>query len=419
MKTIKSWTLCLLFVGCTTVLKKLDIESQVPHSPPPAFEEQTFCSHPSTRSPQLVGSNPSAQRDFTEFLRRIEGLKLDFREKAVLWGLLQINIRPDVASPTARLQLLIKDKKGTNYQDYSAQEGASYPYLEGLSSLLKDHPRRRPLRWYAQLLDDQFKAELVAGKTLEQHLRLMKDAIADQEELRRHFFRGDEVLRESERLSRINFSRLITQWEKQRKSLTPNSTLYSYRRTPQLNVRCNYDFKLYDNSIFLIDKEENNGHLFGLTQGHESMLAVSAQLIQEPRPLFGEPVIVGSPRVRSSALCVIESGAHEVWVAANQSRDPGQHVYHLFRYGLTRVDNSEDILRLLRHARHMFLSDPLRLVIESSRGREEQVEELLKLNVPIYNARSIGNIWAWSDFSNEGGRFYIDDRNPGALFCAP
>lgn len=419
---MKTSLLALFFLcSCTAVLKRLDVESQVPRQAPPTIEENTYCPRPATRSPQLVGSNPPAQYAFTDFLRSVEEQRFDFREKTVLWALLQVNIRPDLASPTARFQFLIREKKNTLYRDFASLENeqGSYPFFEGLSYLLKNHPRRRTLGWYAQFLDEKFKNELVAGKTLELRLRDMSEAIAGQEDLRRHFFRGDEVLRESERLSRVRFGRMVSQWQTQRKPSPMNEALFSYRRTPTLDVRCNYDFALYDNSIFLIDKDENSGHLFGLTMGEDSFLAVVAQNTPTPRALFGEPVIAGSAKVRSSAFCMIKSKENEVWIAANQSRDPGQHVYHLFRYGLTRAEKPADILRLLRHARHMFLSDPLRLVIESARGRDEQVQELLKLNVPIYNAAAIGNIWAWADFAHEGGRFYIDDRNPGALFCAP
>ena len=419
---MKSSLLALLFLcSCTAVLKRLDVESQVPRQAPPIIEENTYCPRPATRTPQLVGSNPTAQYAFTDFLRSVEDQRFDFREKAVLWSLLQVNIRPDLASPTARFQFFLREKKTTQYRDFASLENeqGSFPFFEGLSYLLKNHPRKRSLGWYAALLDEKFKAELVAGKTLEHRLREMSETIAGQEDLRRHFFRGDEILRESERLSRVRFSKLVSQWQSQRKPGTINEALFSYRRTPTLDVRCNYDFSLYDNSIFLIDKEENAGHLFGLTHGDDSLMAVVAQKTPEPRSLFGEPVLAGSAKVRSSAFCLIKSKENEVWVAANQSRDPGQHVYHLFRYGLTRAEKPIDILRLLRHARHMFLSDPLRLVIESARGRDEQVQELLKLNVPIYNAPAIGNIWSWANFAHEGGRFYIDDRNPGALFCAP
>jgi hypothetical protein len=367
----------------------------------------------------LVGSNPQAQRSFTDFLKQNEELNLDFVEMTVLWSLLQINIRPDLASPTARLQFLVRLNKESVYRDFSVSDNGGHPFLTGLEELLKKHPKKKGLAWYAKLLDDKFKNEIVAGKTLELRLREMKAVLGPDPILRRHFFRGDELIRESERLPKVNFLKLVRR-SKEKNIVTPvNETLFSYRRTPQLDVRCNYDFTLYDNSIFLIDKEENIGHLFGLTQGSDAFLAVVAQKTEAPRALFGEAVIEGSARVRSSAFCLIKSQTEEIWVTSNQSRDPGQHVYHLFRYGLTKVHTPEDIQRLLRHSRHMFLSDPLRLVIESSRSRNNQIQELLKLNVPIYNADSMGNIWAWSDLANEGGRFFIDDRNPGALFCAP
>jgi hypothetical protein len=419
MMKIKLLSLLIVIAGCSQVLQRLELESEIPRSAIQTSSELTACARPSLRSPQLVGSNPKAQRGFTDFLKEMDDLKLDFIEKTVLWSLLQINIRPDLASPTARFQFMVRQNEQSLYRDFSMSEKGGYPFFAGLNDLLKNHPKKRGLLWYAKLLDDKFKTEIVAGKTLELRLREMKAVLGPEPILRRHFFRGDELIRESERLSKVNFQKLVKATQEKNIPTPMNETLFSYRRTPQLDVRCNYDFTLYDNSIFLIDKDENVGHLFGLTQGKDAFLAVVAQKTNEPKALFGEAVIEGTAKVRSSAFCLIKSQSEEIWVTSNQSRDPGQHVYHLFRYGLTKAHTPEDIQRLLRHSRHMFLSDPLRLVIESSRSRGNQIQELLKLNVPIYNAESMGNIWAWSDLANEGGRFFIDDRNPGALFCAP
>jgi hypothetical protein len=113
---------------------------------------------------------------------------------------------------------------------------------------------------------------------------------------------------------------------------------------------------------------------------------------------------------------VIEENGNKIWTVSNQSRDPGQHLFHLVRYGLPRSQSTEEVDRLLRHSRHLFLSDPVRLVIESGRSRDDQIENLLKLNLPIYNADKLGNIWAYTRF-NEQDRFIIDDRNPGAFAC--
>lgn len=417
MKT--SWLILLLLLGCTTVLEKLKLTAPTKKTTEVPSPLSLTCANPPTRSPQLVGTNPKAQRSFTDFLRNHQALNFDFKEKVVLWTLLQINVRPDLVSPTARFQFIIKNKAGSLYYDFMGHEDGSesYPLFQGLDAILKDHPRKKNLLWYAQFLDSQFNAPLIAGKTLEFRLRKMSTELSADETLRRHFFRGDEVLRESERLSKVQFVKLVSGWQKLKKPSPVGGALYPYRKTPKLNVRCNYDFTLYDNSIFLIDKEENIGHLFGMSFEENAFIASISQN-SHPRALFGEPVLAGSAKVRSTAFCIIQNENTEIWVTSNQSRDPGQHLYHLFRYGLSKAKTSSDIERLISHARHMFLADPLRLVIESSRSREEQIQELLKLNVPIYNAQHIGNIWAWAKF-DKTGQFFIDDRNPGALFCAP
>jgi hypothetical protein len=113
---------------------------------------------------------------------------------------------------------------------------------------------------------------------------------------------------------------------------------------------------------------------------------------------------------------VIENSADKIWAFSNQSRDPGQHLFHLVRYGLPRSQNLSEIDRLIRHSRHLFLSDPVRLIIESGRSRGDQIENLLKLNLPIYNAEKLGNIWSYSSIKGVS-RFIIDERNPGAFVC--
>ncbi len=101
---------------------------------------------------------------------------------------------------------------------------------------------------------------------------------------------------------------------------------------------------------------------------------------------------------------------------SNQSRDPGQHLFQLIRYGLTEANSFEKIDRLLRQSRYIFLTDPIRLILESNRGTKEQTQRLLKINLPLYNADKLGNIWSFSTFENQS-RFIIDDRNSGEFFC--
>jgi len=415
--------LCALLVGCGQLRERLGLDRSL-EAPKPTPSAVTYCKGPSLKGVQLVGSNPPAQKSFQEFLTGLADPELlDFREKALVWALLQMNLRPDLASPTARLQFVWRSSSGqSSYRDFLAKDDAteSFPFLWGLHHFITGHPKKRPLLWYARLIDQKFQGTLVAGKTLEERLRLVEKGIAANPKLRRHFFRGDELVQESERLARLPFTQVVQQWEKSKSAqVRENSKLYSYRKTPQLDVSCNYDFSLYDNSIFLIDREDNQGHFFGITQGNEAFFAAASQATDGTKELFDVALLAGSSKVRSNAICLIETSQGLIWLAANQSRDPGQHVYHLFRYGILKAETPADIERLIGRSRHMFLSDPLRLIIESRRSHHGQLQELLKLSVPIYHADAIGNVWAWANFSKAGGQFFIDDRNPGALFCSP
>jgi hypothetical protein len=404
----------LLLGSCAQLTKQLKLDEKTERRPRPMTP--ISCQAPTQdTSPGLVGSASASQQAFSDFLRQEP--RLDFVDQVVLWALFQIKVRPDYAGPTARLQFLSRTSQGTRYWDFTSQEGVPYPYFHGLSSFLKAHKKTRPLSWYGQKLDGHFQGALLLDAALEEHLLNLREVIASNPTLRQFWFRGDELLREGERLPRITLAGLIRDWEKRPTPAVTAPPFFSYRRTPRLEVSCNYDLTLYDNSIFLIDKEENHGHQFGISWGDQSFLAVSSQHITNGEAIGATPLFQGSAKVRSSAFCVIQRPEQEVWLTANQSRDPGQHVYHLFRYGLGKVETAADLERLLRHARHMFLSDPLRLVIESTRSRDDQIRELLKLNVPIYNAQHIGNIWAWSNSSSEGAHFFIDDRNAGALLC--
>jgi hypothetical protein len=145
-------------------------------------------------------------------------------------------------------------------------------------------------------------------------------------------------------------------------------------------------------------------------------MASTSQKIEKILPINGFPLFYGESKVRSSAVCMIENQDNRIWTFSNLSRDPGQHLFHLIRYGLARTKSTAEVDKLIRHSRHLFLSDPVRLAIESHRSRKDQIENLLKLNLPIYNAEKLGNIWAYT-FFNSRGRFIIDDRNPGSYSC--
>jgi hypothetical protein len=405
---------CSFFINKidSTVLEQEHYKVERPYTPTYCYNEKP--------SLQLVGTNRDAQTQFQSFLK---GKSYDFLDKVIFWSLIQFQIRPDLSSPTARLQYVIRHQNEIFYFDFFSEEAKDqYPYIAGLDYLLQIYKHKKSLQWYAAELD-KHQFNFKTGKSLAQFLEENKELIKKDQILVKSFYRGNEVLKEEERLPLLRYSPLVKnyQTEIKKQKIVSNASLFDFLKTKTVHTICNYDFTLYENSIFLIDKKQNPSNIFGVSENNSSFMATSGQRLAGLAPVGNEPIFQGASKVRSSAVCVIEkttkTGQDFMWLFSNASRDPGQHLYHLFRYGLTQVSSTQEVDKLLRHSRHLFLSDPVRLVIESDRSQDSQIENLLKLNIPIYNAEKLGNVWAYTQFQREGSHFIIDDRNFGAFSC--
>jgi hypothetical protein len=262
------------------------------------------------------------------------------------------------------------------------------------------------------------KKKLKIGKDFENFLVKNLTAVKNNPELAPFYFRGADVLKENETSPILDYQAVLKHYRKAQsgQKIIVNTSLTQFVTEKGAIGSCNYDFNLYDNSIFLIDKVIPVANLYGLATPNSAFLASTSQKLEKIYSLKGLPLFKGESKVRSSAVCMIENSGKKIWAFSNQSRDPGQHLFHLVRYGLPSSETTADVDKLIRHSRHLFLSDPVRLIIESARSSDEQIENLLKLNLPIYNADKLGNIWAYTKFK-EGHRFIIDDRNPGAFSC--
>lgn len=411
--------LLLLFIlsGCSLFITKIDSSvldekeylKNIPEIP-------TYCPINQNARIQLINTNAHSQQIYQELMDRLPGM--DFLDHFALWTLLQQSVRPDQSSPTSRFQVIFKIEGKSHYLDfYSEVEDEQFPLLYGIQWILKKFKKKTSLEYYARILDGQ-GLKLRAGKNLELFLQANLEKIRNHQVLGPYFVRGTEVLKENERVPKLNFSEIVAYYRKRepKQKVIVNTSLTNFLTESGQKGSCNYDFNLYDNSIFLIDRVIPVANLFGLSIDREAFMASTSQKVKELKPVDNFPLFYGESKVRSSAVCVIENEKNLIWTFSNFSRDPGQHLFHLIRYGLTRSKTTNEVDKLIRHSRHLFLSDPVRLVIESSRSRSDQIENLLKLNLPIYNAEKLGNIWAFTSFQDHD-RFILDDRNVGAYTC--
>jgi hypothetical protein len=414
----KSTLLLFLISSCSLLVKKIDEplitedkalkKKDVSHS---------YCPVDKKFEHLLVGTSESSQKTYLDFIAKNKSL--DFLDHFAIWSLLQFSTRPDQSSPTSRLQVMFSEKGKNYYFDFFSEESKDqYPYLYGLQWILKKFNRSTTLEQYARIIDSSLADQLKIGKDLSNFLSKSKDEIKANDLLAPIFFRGAEVLREEETVPTLKYAAVIQEFRKVEKlqKIVINTSLTKFVTESGQSGSCNYDFNLYNNSIFLIDKVIPVANLFGLSFKSSAFMSSSSQKLDKMESLKGFPIFKGESKIRSSAVCVIENKNHKLWTFSNQSRDPGQHLFHLIRYGLPRSQSVQEVDRLIRHSRHLFLSDPTRLIIESSRSKKAQIENLLKLNLPIYNSDRLGNIWAFTQ-TPDYSRFVIDERNAGAFVC--
>jgi hypothetical protein len=418
MKKMLKLVFLLILGSCSFFINKIDTAmvsekdylKNIPETP-------TFCPVIGKPKLQLINTEANSQVLFQNFIEKNPGH--DFLDQFVMWTLIQMSLRPDQSSPSSRFQVLLRLNSESVYLDFfSETPEEQFPLLFGLDWVLKRYKKKASLESYATILDLHFPQKLKSGKNFEIFLLANQAKIKDHPVLGPFFIRGTEVLKENERMPKMSYAEVIKHYrsKKQRQKIIVNNSLTSFTTESGQQGNCNYDFNLYDNSIFLIDQTIPSANLFGLSTETSAFMASTSQKIEKILPINGFPLFYGESKVRSSAVCMIENQDNRIWTFSNLSRDPGQHLFHLIRYGLARTKSTAEVDKLIRHSRHLFLSDPVRLAIESHRSRKDQIENLLKLNLPIYNAEKLGNIWAYT-FFNSRGRFIIDDRNPGSYSC--
>lgn len=418
---MKSWLnlALILLTSCGTIIEKIEspiVDKEVLYQN--REQRPTYCPLEIKPKLQVVGPNKTSLDSYYAFSNRLKNL--DVIDHLVLWSLVQLSLRPDQSSPTARLQTLINFKGEVYYFDFfSESDKDQYPYFYGLEYILKRFNKNKSLTSYISLLETHLKDSMKVSADLERFLLKNQELIKKNLVLAPYYFRGTDVLRENESTPRVNLRMVLSEYEKVKKkqNIIINTTLHKFSTTKGYVGECNYDFNLYSKSIFLIDKTLPVSNIFGLSLGTDAFLNSSSQVFNEAESLFEGPLFKGSSKVRSAAICSIENKNTKIWAISNESRDPGQHLFHLIKYGLPLAQNTQEVDTLFKHSRHLFLSDPIRLVIESNRSDQKQIQNLLKLNVPIYHADNLGNIWGYIQTSDENSRFIIDERNNGDFIC--
>jgi len=413
--------LSFLICSCSSLVEnfKLDIFEENDITPL-SQTTKTICEEKQDHI--LISENKDAQKSFNKFFKKLKRKKrLTYIDEVVLWSLLQMSLRPDLSSPSAKLQVLIKIDGKEEYLNSYSKSDNSFPFLNGLESLLIKYKSKHSLLKLASLLDKYFKESLYASKDFSIFLNNNKNKILEHKKLQTTFTRGDETLKEHESIPKFKIANLISIFYEQKKetSYKIKNFLFSFDKLYKSVPQCNFDMGLYNDSLFLINKDQIKSHIFGLKSGKNSFMAVSSQKFEKLQTIGDSIMINGKSNIRSASLCSFKHKFRKdntLWLISTESRDPGQHLFHLIQYGLDNIRNMSELTSMLKFSRHQFLKDPVRLILESRKSSEQQLNNLLNLNIPIYNSKRLGKVWGYYQETNESS-FVLDDRLQGHLEC--
>ena len=196
------------------------------------------------------GTNRRAILVFKKAIRKIsKEIELSFIDNSILWSLYQMNIRPDLSTPGSRLQLIITIDNQLQYWDFFKRKEnfQSYPFIFGLSHLLKHYQSRHNLQVLASKLDKHLPKYHKISYSLANGLKKYKSIIANSKSLRIHYLKSNQIIKQNESLIKLNYSKIINKYQKfDKNNYKISNHLFTYntqrnQKLPFTSIMCNQD----------------------------------------------------------------------------------------------------------------------------------------------------------------------------------
>lgn len=434
MKFFSLLLLVLIFSGCAILTKKFESLTETKAEATrnlPLIAKNNYC--PADSKFQFISEDEALLKFYKNLNSSLfENKNISFAQKAVMFSLIEMSRRPDVVSPYSRLQVYIKLKGKNYYFDFypkNMNDENQMSYLRGLETLTQKFIPGKTLLEMASITDKALPLAVNVSVELETFLKENKEKIVKNEILTESFIKGDEILTRYETFNRLSFRTLIQQYQ-----TLGNSKASDYNIEPveldantnqkeNFKVNCNYNLHkdTYQNDELNIFNNKKN-HSIGLSEGEEYFLAVSSANLAIPYTTNSKLgyFMKASPTVKPLPICEFKGQDQEIVLFSNDGRNPVQHLQHLLSYGADLVNSNYSLNELLNFSRHLFLSNPDRILYESKRGRKAQLDFFLAMNFPIYHVDKLGNIFGHASFKTDKKvirSLHIDDRSQARLWC--
>jgi hypothetical protein len=382
-------------------------------------EQLNYC--PTTANQSIVSSNPYAAEVFQNFLNKLakQKNKYQFIDKAVMWSLFQVNIRPDATSVHSGLQLIYKVNGKEffwNFKDKNNNPSTS-TYIYALKEILKKHQSRYSLYELAKVLDQYLPSMIPIGPSLSNFLSENTSEIKKYKNFTDIYFKAYQVLNPRESIPKLIFRKLVSSHPTKSEDDNYLKVDYMFKSKDDPSLECSFDINAYKHSIFIVSRESigryNN---FGLSEDSQNTFLAVTHYKPKLKPYRSSYLFEGRPVSHHSALCHYKSNEKEIHLLSSYGRDPGQFIYQFFENGQESMQSVQDIDRISRKARVLKLYSPERYLVESHRAPETLLKDLHLLDHPVYHASTLGELTFWVKTRNDQS-FVTDSRSSTIPLC--
>lgn len=430
---MKFFSLAILFslTSCAVLTKKFEsLTEKKKDKTTTISNKKNYC--PASSKSQFISEDEFSLKFYKSLNPAIyENKNITFIEKAVMLSLLEMSRRPDEASPYSRLQVYVKLNGKNYYYDFrpkNLEDDTKMPFLKGLDFLTQKFIPNKSLYSIATNLDAVIPPGIGVSLEFENFLKENRKDLSKNEVLAESFFKGDEIITKYETFNRASYKNIVEQYQKgfsknsdyefEKNGLTANKS-----KKENFEVNCNYDLSketsLRDE---IMSADQKKSHYIAISEGENIFLAVTSTTLF--RPFKTTPKMSYFMKARPAAfplpICEFKGKNQEIVLFSSEGRNPVQHLQHLEAYEIDQVDSAFTLNELLGFSRHLFLSNPDRILYESKRGRKAQLDFFLEMNFPIYHVENLGNIFGHAKFKNDKIQesvLYSDDRSTAHLWC--
>ena len=369
-------------------------------------ESQKFCS--SNGGINIIYKSPKQVSEFKSIQEQLPQ-KMKLSDIGLLYTIYQSLIRPDSSNWNGRFQFLIKQNGKFSYFDFHSTD-LNFP--KAVQTLHQSKISTYRLKELMGLVKKYFPKKLTVHEDFSEFLSVLNSKLS--EEQKKKYYRLGKPLQKGE-----TFLYKLALHIKTPKSSYSEPPLFE-RTSEEMKpnkASCNFDISLYDSGIFLIRDQEINENVFALTSdnGDYFIAATSSGPVTKViSPLYLSQI--ETPQFNIPFCRYSDSQKEQVFLAFGQ-RDSGQILDHLFDYGIHKSKSIYEASEYINYARHIFLTNPSRLLYESQRGSQEEMNSFLSLDFPVYHVKNLGRVYSFLTYKGKPPLFLRDIRAEAAQSC--